>query len=240
MPLSNYNMGQYQQRGGEPYPDYLETMSGRGPNRSYTQSQTQSSSSTSTPYSPVGGPAGIGTLSFDPNANQGYSGGTGYGSSGSVAMQQHQRYISNYRDFEEALIQSRQDTSLIDAVPGDVEQQTEIAKGIAERNKRRYGYNQTAVEARESQRESERGASLGLAGGLTNARLAQRESNMRMLGDLINIGQGVNRSALQQLGVADENATARKNAYTQAKASHKSQTLGMLGSLGAMAIMFAL
>ena len=240
MPLSNYNMGQYQQRGEEPYPDYLETMSGRGPNRSYTQSQTQSSSSTSTPYSPVGGTAGIGTLSFDPNANQGYSGGTGYGSSGSVAMQQHQRYISNYRDFEEALIQSRQDTSLIDAVPGDIEQQTEIAKGIAERNKRRYGYNQTAVEARESQRESQRGASLGLAGGLTNARLAQRESNMRMLGDLINIGQGVNRSSLQQLGVADENTTARKNAYTQAKAAHKSQTMGMLGSLGAMAIMFAL
>ena len=238
MPLSNKIRG-YMSSSGEPYPDYLETMSGRGPDRSYSQSQTQSSS-TYTPHPQVGGPAGIGTLSFDPNANQGYSGGVGHGSYGSEAMQQHQRYVRNYRDFEEALIQSRQDTSLIDAVPGDVEQQTEIAKGIAERNRQRYGYNQTAVEARESQRESERGASLGLAGGLTNARLAQREANMRVLGDLINIGQGVNRSALQQLGAAGENEAARNNAYTQAKAQHKSQTMGMLGSLGAMAMMFAL
>ena len=233
MPLS-------QQYNREPYPDYLDTMTSGGPDRSYSQSQTHTGSSSAPLHYSQSGAAGIGTLSFDPNANQGYSGGTGHCAFGSVAMQQHQRYMSNYRDFEEALIQSRQDTSLIDAVPGDVEQQTEIAKGIAERNKRRYGYNQTTVEARESQRESERGASLGLAGGLTNARLSQRESNMRVLGDLINIGQGVNRSALQQLGVAGENTAARNNAYTQAKAAHKSQTMGMLGSLGAMAIMFAL
>ena len=81
---------------------------------------------------------------------------------------------------------------------------------------------------------------MSTAGGVTNARLAQREANTRLLSDLINIGQGVNRSALQQMGVSAENAMQRRNAYQQARAQHKSQTMGMIGSIGAMAMMFLL
>lgn len=230
MPIGAENRNRDRLQG---YPDYLDSYMGytsSSPNRSLQSSSGSPPSSSG--Y--IGGASGnsIGTLSFDPNANRGYSGGTGYGSSGSVAMQQHQRYIRNYRDFEEALIQSRQDTSLIDAVPEDVETQTRLAREIGERNKQRYGYTSTAVEESEAERDLQRGGALNLAGGLTNARLAQREQNMKLLGDLINIGQGVNRSSLSQLATADENTTMRKNAYQQAKAQHKSQTNQMIGSMG--------
>ena len=39
------------------------------------------------------------------------------------------------------------------------------------------------------------------------------------------------------MGSAAADATARKNAYEQAKAANKAQTYGMLGSLGAAAIL---
>lgn len=151
-----------------------------------------------------------------------------------VATGQYERYISGYRDFEEALIKARNDTSLIDAAREDAPEQARIASEAAARNRSRFGLTQTAVQARETQRAEQRGAATNLAGGLNNARLAQRDANKRLLGDLINIGQGVNRSSLSQLGAAGENAVARKNAYQNAKAQHKAQTWQMVGSAGAM------
>lgn len=190
------------------------------------------------------GPA-VGTLNYDPTSNQGYSASSlpqvtdPEKTMGDVAKQQHERYIRNFRGFEEALIAARDDTSLIDAAREDAPEQARIAREVAERQRSRYGLTQTAVQARESERASQRGEAINLAGGLNEARLAQRDANRRLLGDLINIGQGVNRSSLSQLGTAAENATARKNAYTSAKAQHKAQTWSMVGSLGASAIMAA-
>lgn len=181
----------------------------------------------------------IGTIDYS-NTNQNFSASRLPGVSdpdktmADVATGQYERYISGYRDFEEALIKARNDTSLIDAAREDAPEQARIASEAAARNRSRFGLTQTAVQARETQRAEQRGAATNLAGGLNNARLAQRDANKRLLGDLINIGQGVNRSSLSQLGAAGENAVARKNAYTQAKAQHKAQTWQMVGSAGAM------
>ena len=187
---------------------------------------------------------GIGTLNYDPTSNQGYSASRlpqvtdPDKTMGNVARSQHERYIRNFRGFEEALIAARDDTSLIDAAREDAPEQARIAREVAERQRSRYGLTQTAVEARESERASQRGEAINLAGGLNEARLAQRDANTRLLSDLINIGQGVNRSSLSQLGAAGENAVARKNAYQQAKSAHKQQTYSMIGSAGAMLAAF--
>ena len=69
------------------------------------------------------------------------------------------------------------------------------------------------------------------------SRYAQRDANQKLLGDLINIGQGVNRSSLQQLGSAAADATQRKNAYSQARAQYKANKYSTIGGLGAAAIM---
>ena len=89
-----------------------------------------------------------------------------------VARSQHESYIRNFRDFEDALIAARDDTSLIDAAKKDAPEQTRIAEEVAERQRSRYGLQQTAVEARETERASKRGEALNLAGGVNNARLA--------------------------------------------------------------------
>jgi hypothetical protein len=147
-----------------------------------------------------------------------------------ISKNQYMTQTREFGPFEDALISTLDDTSLIDAVPEDVERQGEIAKGIASRNRQRYGYQQTGVEAQESGRAFQRSQSLNLAGGKNNARIAQRERNRSLLADLINIGQDQNRSSLSMLGTAAENAVARDNAFTQAQASAKAQKWGNIGS----------
>jgi hypothetical protein len=58
-----------------------------------------------------------------------------------------------------------------------------------------------------------------------------------VIADLVNIGQGVNSSASNQLGSAAGNAAQRGQAYDTAKAQSKAQTYSTIGGLGAMAIM---
>ena len=148
-----------------------------------------------------------------------------------MTQRQHNFLVREFRPFEQSLIDSVNDTSLVDAVPEEVEEQSRISQEIDERNRSRYGYNRTAVEQQEVAREAQRTKNIGLAGGLNNSRLAQRERNQNLLAQLVNIGQGLNRGSLGQMGSAAEMAINRKNAFTQAKAQSKAQRWGFLGSL---------
>jgi len=155
-----------------------------------------------------------------------------------LTRQEYLDYIQNYRGFEEQLIQKAQtDTSLIDQAREDVQVAQGLTAGIAERNAQRYGAALTPAQRQQQQLQLQRANTLGGVQSINDARLAQRESNTQLLSDLINIGQGVNRSSQSQLGSAAADATARKNAYTQAKAASKAQTYSTIGSLGAAAIL---
>jgi hypothetical protein len=155
-----------------------------------------------------------------------------------ITRQEYLDYVSNYRDFEEGMIERAQnDTSLIDAAREDVATASTLASGVADRNASRYGAALTPVQMQQQTKSLDRANTLGGIQAIGDARLAQREANTQQLSDLINIGQGVNRSSLGQMGSAAANATQRKNAYDSAKAQSKAQTYSTIGSLGAMAIM---
>ena len=146
-----------------------------------------------------------------------------------TAIRQYGRYISDFRPFEEEMLAKRDDTSIIDAVPQDVRQQTQIASDVARRNRERLGFEETAALAQGRQAATQRGEALSLSGGLNNARLAQLDANNRTLADLINIGQGVNRSSLSALSTAAQNDVSRQNAFTQARAANKAQNRQIAG-----------
>lgn len=155
-----------------------------------------------------------------------------------ITRQEYLDYVSQYRDFEEKMInESQTDTSLIDASRENSQLASGIAQGISDRNASRYGGVLTPAQAQEQKRALARGNTLGSIQSVGDARIAQRELNQNKLADLVNIGQGVNRSSQSQLGSAAANATQRKNAYDSAKAASKAQTISTVGSLGAMAIM---
>jgi hypothetical protein len=202
-------------------------------------SRQDGSAAASTSGGNFSGTTGIGTLNYT-NTRGGYSASQLPQVSNpdqalaDISLGQHERYIRDFRDFEDALINQRDDTSLIDAARKDAPEQARIAQEVMERRRSRYGIQQTAVEARESGRSSQRGAALNLAGSLNTSRIAQGDVNKSLLGDLINIGQDVKRSSLGNLGTAGQNQVSRQNAYKQAKASGKAQTMGMIGTAGAM------
>lgn len=155
-----------------------------------------------------------------------------------ITRQDYENYVQDYRQFENELIAAKDDTSLIDRAPEDAAKQAEIARGIQARNISRYGGAGLSIAQRqEQQRALQRQGQLGLAGGLNTARVAQRDINQTTLADLINIGQGVNRSSLSSMGTASQNAAAKASAYKNAKAAHTSQMVGLGSSLAATAIM---
>ena len=157
-----------------------------------------------------------------------------------ITRQEYLDYVKNFRDFEQELIQkATTDTSLIDYAREDAATSRQRTTDISQRNLSRYGMQLTPAQQQEMDRSIDRGTTLGGIQGVSDARISQRDANQRLLADLINIGQGVNRTSLAQLGSAAADATQRNNAYRQARANHKSQTYSAIGSLGATAILAA-
>lgn len=157
-----------------------------------------------------------------------------------MTRQDYLDYIRDYRDFEEGLIEkSRTDTSLIDAAREDAAAAPQLMQQAAQRNLSRYGGQLTPAQQQQQSRGLQRASTLGGIQALSDARIAQREANHALMSDLINIGQGVNRASLSQLGNEAGNANARKRAYDAAKAQSKAQTYGTIASLGSTAILAA-
>ena len=137
-----------------------------------------------------------------------------------LTRQEYLDYVTNYRDFELGLIdKATTDTSLIDQAKEDRERASALTAGMAERNRSRYGAALTPVQQQQQDRRLQLGNTLGGIQAVSDAKIAQRESNTRLLSDLINIGQGVNRSSQQQLAQSAANKVALDNAYRQAKAA---------------------
>ena len=156
-----------------------------------------------------------------------------------ITYQQYQDYVTNFQDYEKELIEkATTDTSLIDQAAEDAPEATRVAAESQRRSISRYGANLTPAQAQEMNRSVQRGGQLSLVDALTNARVAQQEQNSALLSNLINIGQGLNQSALGQLGSAAQNQSAREQAYSNARAQSKASTIGTIGALGAAAIMF--
>ena len=154
-----------------------------------------------------------------------------------ITRQEYLDYVNNYRGFEQQLIeQAQNDTSLIDQARDDVQVAQGLALGISNRTNQRYGAALTPAQRQQQDLRLQRANTLGGIQSVNDAKIAQREANTALLSDLINIGQGVNRASQQQLGSAAADATARQNAYTQARAASRANTYSAIGSLGAAAI----
>lgn len=157
-----------------------------------------------------------------------------------ITRQDYVDYVDNYRPYEEQLLDKAQnDTSLIDAAREDSAAAPEVMRQSAARSVSRFGANLTPAQLQQQERGLQRQNTLGGIQAISDARIAQRENNQALMSDLINIGQGVNRSSLSQLGSEAANANARGQAYDSAKAQSKAQTYSTIGTLGSSAILAA-
>jgi len=87
------------------------------------------------------------------------------------------------------------------------------------------------MEQQELEREEQRGGALNLAGGLTNARLQQRENTRQLLTGLISYGTQSRQNAMSELGSVAQQAITGRAAYNQARSQHKVNKWGVLGRI---------
>jgi len=155
-----------------------------------------------------------------------------------ITQADYNNYLRDIQPIELELIDKAQnDTSLIDQAKEDRDNSNALMQGVVNRNASRYGSALTPAQMQQQQRELQMGTTLGGIQGVADARIAQKDANRALMADLINIGQGVNRSSMGALSNAAGAASQRENAYRSAQAGAKAQTYSMLGSLGAAAIM---
>lgn len=159
-----------------------------------------------------------------------------------ITRQEYIDYVRNFRDTEEDLInRSQTDTSLIDQAREDASTSSALTAGIAQRNRERYGGQLTGAQSRELNRTTQRRSTLGGIDAINNARIAQDDTNRKLMSDLINIGQGVNRTAQNQLGSSAASAVQARQAYDNALASYRQNRSQTMGNMATAAILaFAL
>lgn len=149
-----------------------------------------------------------------------------------ILRDDYANYMNNFRGYEEQLIGRLDDTSLVDRTRENAKMQREKAAGIQARNLERYGgAGMSQAQLQEQQRSAQRSGQLGLAGGVNQARVRQREMNNALLQEIIGIGQGMNAGALQSLNTAAQGEVARRGAYKNAKAGYASQMTNMGASI---------
>lgn len=150
----------------------------------------------------------------------------------SITRQDYMDYMDNFRGFEEKLLGLTNDDSLRQRASEDQKKQNEIAMQVQQRNAERYGgAGLSNAQRQEQQKAMQRGGQLGLVNTSNNARVQQRQINNALINELIGIGQGVNQSSMAGLGDASAMASQRAAAYSNAKAQHHSNMVGLGGAI---------
>lgn len=168
-----------------------------------------------------------------------YSDSTGGADRALAQMTQidYQRYLDVYRPKELELIEkAKTDTSLIDQAKSDLETTNPLMQGVSDRTASRYGATLTPMQQKQQKLTLDRGNLLGGIQGIADARIAQQDQNRALMGDLINIGQDVNRSSLGQMQTAATNEVNRKNANSAARAQRRAQNTQMAASFAMFAL----
>ena len=149
----------------------------------------------------------------------------------SLLQEDREWFKKEFDPEQEELFALLKDRSLVEGVPETVERQSALTRGIGQRARSRYGITETPIEQQERERLEQLGSATGLAGGLTNARLQQRENNRRLLTGLIDYGNKFKQTAVSELGSVAQQEIAGRAAYNQARAQHKYNKWGILGRL---------
>ena len=148
-----------------------------------------------------------------------------------ISQLEYQNYLKFYRPKELELIdKAKNDDSLITQAVEDAQTSVPLMQGIADRNSSRYGGTLTAAQQQQQGLQLQQGNTLGGIQGIRDARVAQKDQNRLLMADLINIGQGVNRSSMQQLSTAAKGEVDRRNANSAMRAQRRAQNTQMAGT----------
>lgn len=148
-----------------------------------------------------------------------------------------QDYKKNWEPLEMELIEKAQtDTSLIDYAEAEAAKSPAQYQAELARNASRYGVQLTPAQMKSQKNVLNRADTLTDVQLVNDARVAQKDANRALAQDVINIGSGVQQQGLSGLTNAAANASAREQAYKNAKSQYKASMYSTVGMLGSAAI----
>ena len=135
------------------------------------------------------------------------------------AKKDYELEVGLTREFEKDLVKKTKDQALIDTALDDIAVQQNLAQGIVDRSRSRYGVATTGAFNLEQRRATDRGRVNIAADALNNARISNT----------------INKQITQMGSSAALATTNMENSYKAAKAQHKSNKYGIIGSfIGAL------
>lgn len=137
--------------------------------------------------------------------------------------------------FERDLIQQTKSQALVDTAQDDIAVQQDIAQGIVDRQRSRYGMSTTEAFRREEEMAKQRGGAAIAVDALNNARITQKDLNTSLLNTLSDISNQIQKTTQGMGSTAAGQYTAMENAYRRDRAQHKANKYGIIGSfIGAL------
>ena len=151
------------------------------------------------------------------------------------SLRQYELEVGLTKEFEKDLIQKSKDQALIDTAVDDIAVQQNLAQGIVDRSRSRYGIATTGAFNLEERRATDRARVNIASDALNTARISQDETNTALLNALSNIANDINKTNLNMGASAAQNFTQMENSFKAARAQHKSNKYGIIGSfIGAL------
>jgi len=159
-----------------------------------------------------------------------------------VAQQEDKHYQDTYRPLNQQLISEVNSTKMVDSAKKAAAGQYTAGLRRNERQRERYGYNDTALDDY-YQGEAVSGAK-GLSYDTTvnNSRVDQYERNVGLRNELINMSRGISKDATDGMTTASRLKTQRDNNNANISAQNsaaKSSFIGQAGGMLATAAMLA-
>ena len=155
-----------------------------------------------------------------------------------LTRQEYDDYIRNFGGFELSLLdKSQNDTSLVDQAKVDAGASDVMSRGIAARNKSRYGIDLSPAQIAEQARSFDRAKSIAYDGGVNTSRVAQKTLNDSLLAGLVDLGNNINSQAQSGLATSAANYSQLEQQYRADRTAARAQTRSTVGALGAAAIL---
>jgi len=149
----------------------------------------------------------------------------------STLKSEYEKYVQSTRPTSEIIDQRIKDLDLTSDVREDVEGSFDRTKDSMKRNRSRYGATLTPMEQIELDRGLQREEKSAIAGGLTNARVQERDMKDRLFSTKYNLELADYKEGLAGLASGGKTAYALKDEYQRQKTAYKQEQLGDLFNL---------
>lgn len=157
-----------------------------------------------------------------------------------ISRQQYEDYVKRFAPIESEYVGSLMDDDYVRegvrSAADRTEQANEIATGVTERSLARGAVTVTPMQRQAIERMRKLGFARNKAGGMNRARVSYDDMQTEAIGNAVSLGRGLATTASGAASNAAGMATARNNANRVADAQHDANMMGLLGTIGMMAM----